>query len=207
MTIHPDNIFIISGPSGAGEDSIIAGLHQLLPIERVITTTTRTMRDGESQGDPYYFVSQDEFHRRALDGEFIEHAQEYNGQSYGVTQAEIDRVKDCGKIGIWKIEWKGVIKAKQLFPGIKAIFITVSDLSILERRIRRRNPGISEETLRERAEYTRQWMEHTDIYDYTVFNEEGKLEESIQQVRNIITSEMESRKNEESHPQHPEYRA
>ncbi|PIR95197.1 guanylate kinase, partial [Candidatus Falkowbacteria bacterium CG10_big_fil_rev_8_21_14_0_10_37_6] len=51
-------IFIISGPSGAGEDSVIDGLKKLLPIERVITTTTRAMRKNESQGNPYYFISQ-----------------------------------------------------------------------------------------------------------------------------------------------------
>ena len=39
--------FIISGPSGAGEDSVIEGLKDKIKYERVITTVTREKRIGE----------------------------------------------------------------------------------------------------------------------------------------------------------------
>lgn len=179
------NIFIISGPSGAGEDSIINGLQKKFSIERIITTTTREMRAGESQGNPYWFISREEFIMRRDAGEFVEWAEQYNGNLYGVTKTEIERVKSIGKIGTWKIEWKGVITAKKLFPEIPAIFITVSDLKTLEERIRKRD-NVSDEYIKERMEYTKEWMQHADIYDYTVVNEDGKLEEVIEQVAEII---------------------
>lgn len=179
------NIFIISGPSGAGEDSIIEGLRRYFAIERVITTTTREMRPGESRGKPYYFISREEFIVRRDKNEFVEWAEQYNGNLYGVAKEEIERVKKSGKVGVWKIEWKGVITAKKLFPEIPAIFITVSDLKILESRIRRRG-GISEEYIRKRMEYTKEWMKHKDIYDYEVYNEEGKLDEAIAKTAEII---------------------
>lgn len=182
-------IFIISGPSGAGEDSIIESLRKYFPIERVITTTTRQMRTGESQGDPYYFISREEFIKRRDNNEFVEWAEQYNGNLYGVTEEEIERIKSAsrrtGKVGIWKIDWKGVITAKKLYPEIPTIFITVSDLKILEDRIRRRG-GISEKYIKERMKYTKEWMKHKDIYDYKVFNEEGKLDETIAQTAEII---------------------
>jgi len=178
-------IFIISGPSGAGEDSIIEGLRGYFPIERVITTTTREMRPGEEQGKPYYFISKEEFICRRDGGEFVEWAEEYNGNFYGVTNEEIERVKNSGHVGVWKIEWKGVTTAKKLYPEIPAILVTVSDLKNLEDRIRRRD-NVSEEYVRERMEYTIEWMKHTDIYDYTVFNEEGKLSEAIAKTAEII---------------------
>lgn len=180
------NLFIISGPSGAGEDSVIEGLKAFFPIERVITTTTRATRAGESQGKPYYFVSPEAFSEGVAKGEFAEYAQEYNDRSYGVTKKELERVINSGKIGIWKIEWKGVITAKKLFPDIIAIFLTVSDITILENRIRRRDPNISEAYIAERRAYTIEWMKHADIYDYTVYNEEGKLSQTLEQVRAII---------------------
>lgn len=178
-------IFIISGPSGAGEDSIIEGLRKYFSIERVITTTTRSMRPGESQGDPYYFITREEFIKRRNNGEFVEWAEQYNGNLYGVIKEEIERVKKSGRVGIWKIDWKGVITAKKLYPEIPAVFITVSDLKILEDRIRRRG-GISEEYIKERMEYTGEWMKHKDIYDYEVYNEEGKLDEAIAKTAEII---------------------
>jgi guanylate kinase len=183
------NIFIISGPSRAGEDSIIEGLRKYFDIERIITTSTRPMRPGESRGNPYYFTSREEFIKRRDKGEFAEWAEQYNGNLYGVTKKEIERVKSAsrrtGKVGIWKIDWKGVITIKKLYPEIPAIFITVSDLKILEDRIRRRDQ-FSEDYIKERMEYTKEWMKHKDIYDYEVVNDEGKLGEAIAKTAEII---------------------
>lgn len=177
-------IFIISGPSGAGEDSIIEGLKKFFKIERIITTTTRAMRSGESQGNPYYFISKNEFIKRRNNNEFVEWAEQYNGNLYGVTKAEIERVKNSSNIGTWKIEWKGVITAKKIFPEIPSIFIN-APLDVLENRIRRRD-NFSEEYIKERTEYTKEWLKHKDIYDYEVVNEEGKLDEAIKEVKDII---------------------
>lgn len=179
-----NNIFIISGPSGAGEDSIIDGLKKTAPIERVVTTTTRTMRPGEKSGREYYFISHDDFVKLIEEKKLFEYAKEYNDNYYGVTYDEINRVKNSGKIGIWKIEYKGVVTAKKLIPGIIAIFIN-APLKILEKRIRRRD-NVSEEFIKNRLEYTKEWLRHLDIYDYVVENEEGKLNQTISRVSKII---------------------
>lgn len=179
------NIFIISGPSGAGEDSIISKLEKIFPLERIITTTTRQMRSGESQGNPYYFISEDQFKENLSNGNFAEHAQHYNGNLYGVSKDELERVSNSRKIGIWKIEYKGVMTVKSQYPEIKAIFINTENLEILENRIRRRD-NVSEEFIQERMEYTKEWLKHTDIYDYQVINKEGKLDEAVQEVARII---------------------
>ena len=179
-------LFIISGPSGAGEDSIISRLEAKLPLERVVTTTTRAPRAGESEGNPYYFVSEDAFDAGIREERFLEHTRQYNGNLYGVTFEEIERVRHSGKTGIWKIEWKGVITAKRLFPDIVAILITVPSLDVLEARIRRRDPDVTDAYIAERMEYTREWLRHTDIYDYTVVNEEGRLDDAVQHTLDII---------------------
>jgi guanylate kinase len=180
-----NTIFIISGPSGAGEDSIINGLEKTFPIERVVTTTTRKMRAGESEGKPYYFIPGDEFKKRLAEGRFAEHAQQYNGNLYGVSREELERVQNSGKIGIWKIEYKGVMTVKKEYPKIVAIFINAPSLEILESRIRRRD-NVTDEYINERMAYTKEWLKHTGIYDYTVINEEGRLDEAINKVAEII---------------------
>jgi guanylate kinase len=180
------NIFIISGPSGVGEDSIIEGLRKYFEIERVKTTTTRSMRAGESQGSPYYFISQEEFKDKIARNDLAEYAQEYNNNFYGVTVQELDRVANSGKIGIWKIEYKGVITAKDKFPEIRSIFIAPPSLEILKARILRRDPNVSQEYLDERMEYTKEWMKHENIYNFKVVNEEGELDKAIKKVAEII---------------------
>ncbi|NCF75422.1 MAG: guanylate kinase [Xanthomonadaceae bacterium] len=182
-----NNIFIISGPSGAGEDSIINGLKKYLNIERVITTTDRKMRKDESPGNPYYFISKKEFEDGIKNNLFFEYAKEYNDNFYGVTRKEIERVKNCAKIGIWKIEYKGVITAKKFMPKIVAIFINAPSLKVLEKRIRKRGK-ISEKSIKERIQYTKEWLKHSDIYDYSVVNYEGKLNQAINDVKKIILS-------------------
>lgn len=177
-------LVIISGPSGSGEDSIIEGLAKRMHIERVITTTTRDKRHGERDGHPYYFISKDAFERSVADGQFFECAQHYNDNYYGVTFEEIKRVQHSGKVGIWKIEYKGVQRAKELIPDILAIFIS-APLDILEARLRRRDT-VTDEYIEERMAYTKEWLNHTDIYDVTVENEEGKLIETIATVEDII---------------------
>ena len=182
------NVVIISGPSGVGEDSVIEGLREFTTINRVITTTTRTPRESENEGNPYYFISKEEFEKRIKDGEMIEWAEQYNGNLYGVTKEELQRVNDLEGIGVWKVEYKGVISAKKLFPEMKAILLMAESLEVLEERIRSRTT-VSEEFIAERMAYTREWLTHADIYDYTVINKQDMLHEAIQEVVDILRKE------------------
>ncbi len=182
-----NKLFIISGPSGAGEDSIIEGLKKFLPIERVVTTTTRKKRSDVFVEDPYCFISQEEFKKEIVENRFFEYAQEYNKQFYGVTNEEIQRVIKSDKIGIWKIEYKGVMTIKKIMPEVVAILITTESLEILKQRILRR--GASEEFAEERMIYTKEWLRHKDIYDYEVVNCEGKLDEAVEKTKEIILKE------------------
>jgi guanylate kinase len=177
-------IFILSGPSTAGEDSIINGLQKQIAFEKIITTTTREMRPGESQGNPYYFISKEEFGNRIEKNEFYEYAEEDRSNLYGVTKKEFERACNTGRPVIWKIDYKGVITGKKLFPDAIAILIDISPETI-EKRIRRRD-NASEEYIKGRLAYAQGWYDNRDKFDYSIKNEEGKLDEAIQKVADII---------------------
>jgi len=179
-------LFIISGPSGAGEDSVIAQLGTRLKIHKAITTTTRAPRQGEVDGVDYYFVDKEHFKQNIAQGKMAEWAQHYNDNYYGVTKDELSRIQEDGAIGIWKIDYKGVIHAKKMFPGVIAIFLMAESLAILEKRIRAR-AGVDDAYVKERMDYTKQWLEHVDIYDYTVINKEGHLDDAVDDIAKIIT--------------------
>jgi guanylate kinase len=180
-----NNIVIISGPSGAGEDSVIDGLAKLTRVNRIITTTTRPMRPGESEGNPYYFISPQGFETKIAQGEMIEWAKQYNGNLYGVTRSELERVNALPGVGTWKIEYQGVISAKKLFPEIRSIFIMADSLEVLAQRIRSRS-HVTEDYIKERMAYTEEWLKHEDIYDHKVINSQGKLDEAIQEIYDIL---------------------
>lgn len=180
-----NQLFIISGPSGAGEDSIIEGLAERMNINKAITTTTRKKRDGEVEGVDYYFITKEKFRENIDNGKMAEYAEHYNGNYYGITKEELYRIQGNESVGIWKIDYKGVEQAKKMFPGIIAIFITAESLEVLEKRLRMRS-NVTEQYINERMTYTKNWLDHTDIYDYTVINKQNQLGNAISDVENII---------------------
>lgn len=180
------NLIIISGPSGSGQDSVIQGLVKRgLPIERVITTVTRPARPGESEGKPYYFIAAEKFDELTKNNELAEWALVY-GNKYGVTKKELERVQNIkSKIGIWKMEWHGVVAAKKMIPDIPAIMIVPPSLETLVERSEKRAEQNQEE-IEARLAFSREMLQHKDLYDYVVVNGEGKLEQTVNQVIDII---------------------
>ena len=58
-------LFVISGPSIVGKTSVANELlkQKKINLQRIITCTTRTKRNGEVEGVDYFFMSKDEFFR------------------------------------------------------------------------------------------------------------------------------------------------
>lgn len=182
-------IFVITGPSAAGEDSIIKGLKKDILFEKIVTTTTRAMRPGETDGIEYNFISKKEFENLLGKDEFYEYTEEDGGNLYGVTKGEIQRVLKLGVPIVWKLEYKGAITAKKLFPeNVSTIYLDVP-IDIIERRIRARD-NASEEYIKGRLEYAKGWYENKDKFDFVVKNEDGKLDKAIESVVNIIKNNL-----------------
>ncbi len=177
-------IFIITGPSGAGEDSVINGIKKYFSIEKIITSTTRPIRPKEIDGRDYYFLSHEEFQEKIKNNKFFEWKLEDNGNYYGGTFKEIERVIKSDKIGIWKIDYKGAIHAKELIPEAVSIYLHVP-LKIIEKRIRNRRIH-DEKFIQGRLAYARGWYENREKFDYEVENKEGELEQTIKKVASII---------------------
>jgi guanylate kinase len=181
------NIFVLFGPSGSGQDSVIEGIAKLLPIERVITTVSRKMRSFESQGRPYYFISPEAFEKLIHTGALAEYVRKYTGIYYGVTKQELERVLIGERAGVWKVDFEGAITIKKRFPHAIVIMIT-APLEIIEQRIRTRET-LPEEEVQSRLSHIREWLPKS-IYDYQVKNEEGKLDQTIAEVKAIIESHL-----------------
>ncbi len=183
-----NSIFVIYGPSGSGQDSVIEGVERLIPIERVVTTVSREMRSFESQGHPYYFISPAEFEELIRTDSLAEYVKKYTGIYYGVTKQELERVLQAERIGVWKVDFEGAITIKKRFPNAVVIMIN-APLEIIEQRIRSRET-LPEEEVQSRLNHIREWLPKS-IYDYQVENEEGRLDQTIERVKAIIESHLE----------------
>jgi guanylate kinase len=176
-------IFILTGPAGAGEDSVIKNLGQYVDFDKIVTTTSRPMRPEDQEGVTYYFISKQEFEKGIEENKFFEFALEDNGNYYGGTYEEIERAKKSDKPVIWKIDYKGTITAKKNFPEARSIYLYIP-FELIETRLK--NRGDAPDVIKSRLAYAKGWYENEHIFDFKVENEEGKLDETVRKVAEII---------------------
>lgn len=181
-------VFVISGLSGAGKDSVVDGLKQAgLDYTRVITTTTRSMRSNESQGNPYYFVSEDEFKEMISKDELFEWAMVYNDY-YGNTKKAVEEALSVNKPVILRIDAQGAATIKKKRPKSKVIFLIADSIETIKQRLEKRGEDSSEEIKIRLAEIEKE-MKTLGQWSYVVTNKEGQLKETINQVKQIIEKE------------------
>jgi guanylate kinase len=87
-----------------------------------VSATTRDPRPGETQGEDYWFLSEEEFDRRIAAGEFVEWA-EYSGNRYGTLREELERHTSGGRPVVLEIELQGARQVRDALPGAVQIFI------------------------------------------------------------------------------------
>ncbi|MDD4996378.1 MAG: guanylate kinase [Patescibacteria group bacterium] len=178
-------VFIISGLSGSGKDSVIDGLKQAgLDYHRIITTTTRPIRPGESQGNPYYFISEQEFKKMISQNEFFEWAVVYDNY-YGNRIKTVEEALIGNRPIIFRIDAQGARTVRKKISDSIVIFLTAESLEKIKERLAKRNQD-SPEVIEKRLAEAEQEMENLNQWDYVVINRQGKLKETINQVKEII---------------------
>ena len=81
---------IIIGPTAVGKSSILEHALRDFPVLcDIITYTTRPMRTGESEGNPYHFVSEGKFKELIDSKTFIEWAV-VHGNMYGTPRTQVE---------------------------------------------------------------------------------------------------------------------
>ena len=188
---HPI-LFILSGPSGVGKNTVGESLLHAVGndrIERVITTTTRKPRDYEKHGIDYFFVTEQEFLYSIENDEFLEHAI-VHGNYYGSSRIKILNILDSGKDTLLIIDVNGaeqILNNKQNFPyKIVSIFLNLSDLDELKQRIIGRGSE-NHETLQKRLESAREQSQKSYLYDHVINSTSRKND--INAVLNVYNQE------------------
>ncbi|GIU94795.1 MAG: guanylate kinase [Gaiellaceae bacterium] len=181
-------VFVVTGPSGAGKGTLIAGLLERLPeLEVAVSATTRSRRPGEVDGREYWFLSEVEFLRRVDAGEFLEHVCYVSGRRYGTLRSEIDRIAAEGKVCVLELELEGALKVQSEVPGSVTLFIS-ADVSELERRLRERATESTGE-IGERIRLARQQLEQAHLFRYMVRNDD--VERATAVLSAIVERELE----------------
>lgn len=179
-------IIVLSAPSGTGKSSIIKRLLEYpeLHLGFSVSATSRAPRGTEQHGTEYYFITHEEFKRRAEAGEFVEWEEVYPGTCYGTLKSEVKRVTEVGQNLIMDIDVKGGLNVKKCY-GDQAltIFILPPSKEELERRLRGRGTD-TEETIRKRLDKADYELSFADQFDVRVVND--NLEKAVEEVKRLI---------------------
>ncbi len=179
---------VLSGPSGAGKDTLLRGL--LARDDRVhgvVTAKTRPRRPGEEDGVHHHFLSESEFKALVEAGEFLEYAEVYGHRS-GVLRAPVRQALARGATVVARTDLQGARSLRRRVPGALLIFVTVPDLATLERRLRARG-DVSEDDIRQRLSHARSEMAAAVEFDSVVVNREGAEAAAIDEVLGILQRE------------------
>jgi guanylate kinase len=99
-----------------------------------VSATTRRPRPGETQGEDYWFLSDDEFDARVRAGEFVEHA-EYSGRRYGTLRSELRTRGSAGRPVLLEIEVQGARQIRAAMPETVQVFIAPPSREALRARL------------------------------------------------------------------------
>lgn len=180
-------VIVVSAPSGCGKSTIINSLLDRgdIDMQFSVSATNRAPRQGETEGESYYFMTTSEF-RAAVDrGEFVEWEEVYPGRFYGTLRSEIERIIDAGHNVILDVDVKGGVNVKRMMGNrAVSIFIMPPSVEVLRSRLLSRGTD-TPEAIEERVGKAEYELSFAPKFDHTVTNDE--LSEAIERTRSIIT--------------------
>ena len=181
-------LVIISAPSGAGKDTVIDQLVPRLDDAVIyVTATSRKPRPGEADGVRYYFYSPEKFRQEIEAGNFFEWSI-VHGEFKGVRRDILGDTLRGHKIVIVKPDPQGMRKIKSQLPEALTVFIMPPSLESLAKRLRKRGTETPEQ-LAIRLRNAEIEMASAPEYDYVVVNEDGKIDETAEQIADIVRKE------------------
>lgn len=177
---------ILSAPSGGGKTTIARALLAARDdLGYSVSCTTRPMREGETNGVDYFFITTAEFEQARRRGEFAESA-EVHGHLYGTLRREVDRVLDAARHVIMDIDVQGARQFVVAYPESVLVFvIPPSAAALVERLSARGTEGAG--SLVRRLRSAVEELKAVDIYGYLVIND--NLETAVRTVSGVIDAE------------------
>ena len=180
-------LFVISGPSGVGKDTILNQMKKIYPSNHyVVTVTTRKKRINEIDGKDYFFVTNEKFQDMIDSNEFLESATVYNN-NYGVPKNQVFLALSQNKNVIIKADIQGAKTIKNIINDATTIFINPPDISKLATHLSSRMSE-SKESFRLRMETALLEIESQNEFDHVVNNPEGKIDQTLEKINAIISN-------------------
>lgn len=181
--MKPGKTLLIIGPTAVGKSTLLErALKEFSSLCDIITYTTRKPRAGESEGNPYHFVSEEKFRALLKEDFFLEHAF-VHGLLYGTPRDQVDRAHAEGKIAIMDIDVQGAKKMLKIFPQARTVFILPPSMDALSQRFKKRGVT-SPEDLDKRLESAKVELAQAKDFQVSIINDD--FESAYLELRKVI---------------------
>ena len=175
---------VVSGFSGAGKGTLMKELLKRYDNYALsVSATTRQPREGEKDGEDYFFVNREYFQQMIEEGRLVEYAQ-YVNHYYGTPRDYVEKKMAEGKNVILEIEIQGALKVKKRFPDALLIFVTPPSAGELRRRLVGRGTETIE-VINARLRRAAEEASGMEAYDYLLINDE--IDACVEQMHQLIT--------------------
>lgn len=179
------NLFVVSGPSGAGKGTLLSQVIERIPDAWVsVSATTRSPRPGEIEGVHYFFLDTDHFKSLVEQDGFLEWAQVHDNYYGTLKQSVIDHM-NVGDQVILEIDVQGALQVRKALPEAHLVFIEPPSLEELERRLRQRGTE-TEDVISSRMKTAEVELAQKMEYDVQVVNDD--LERAVDELVEVINS-------------------
>ena len=183
MNCDSGAILVLSGPSGSGKSTLLNEvIYDIGECYFSISTTTRPIREGETHGIHYHFVSEEEFKQDIEEDMFLEYAY-VHGNYYGTSMKPVKRALKSGKLVIFDIDVQGnAVVTNRLGDITTSVFISPPTLSELKHRLEARKTD-TQEVIDKRILMAKKEIQRICEYDYLIVNDD--LEDAADILRTI----------------------
>jgi guanylate kinase len=179
------NLFVVSGPSGAGKGTLLSQVIERIPDAWVsVSATTRSPRPGEIEGVHYFFLDTDHFKSLVEQDGFLEWAQVHDN-FYGTLKKSVVDHMNAGDQVILEIDVQGALQVRKALPEAHLVFIEPPSLEELERRLRQRGTE-TEDVISSRMKTAEVELAQKMEYDVQVVNDD--LERAVDELVEVINS-------------------
>tara|TARA_B100001245_G_scaffold232043_1_gene213674 strand:- start:186 stop:767 length:582 start_codon:yes stop_codon:yes gene_type:complete len=179
------NIYVISGPSAVGKDTIIENLQKLdNNFHFVVTATTRKPRKNEKEGKNHFFYSEKTFKKLIQNNDLIEWAKVYKNY-YGVPKSQIFEPLKNNKDVLLRVDVQGAKRIKELIPDVVLIFIKPEKTESLRKRLIERGVNTTTE-MSTRLKTAEREIQTSNFFDFIIVNKDGDLQYAVKKVLDII---------------------